>query len=360
MKTKPLHKIIQYFFPIFYNDYFLRPLRFHHEGEQRESDKIAVFLIFPSQGLQESHLYSLRYIVESGYSPMVISNLPLSDADITRLLPLSWKVIQRENFGYDFGGYRDAVLDLKDKLLKIRSLVLFNDSTWFPIPGGMDWLRTAEENSANFVGATNASFLGRCRVNNYKRFKWKVRDDASNFHYGSFALFIKNPILKTQDFLTFWQNLRLSQGKGRTCKRGETGLTQWVLKMGHTHATTSDYRNFDQFLAKASDEDKQEMLENVLLAQDEKAARFFKRKNIRQNSGSLDIETVNAILRMIVARRGLGPTLPQVFLRDYNYSFLKKYAAKKGLESRAIMLKVIDEISEPMRSIMRSELALDE
>lgn len=360
MKTEVSHKLIQYFLPSFYNDRFLRPLRRHHLGEQAETDKIAVFLIFPNKGLLESHLHSLRYIVASGYSPMVISNLPLSDTDITRLLPLSWKVIQRENFGYDFGGYRDAVLDLKDKLYKIRSLVLFNDSTWFPIPGGMEWLRTAEENSANFVGATNASLLGRCRVNNYKRFKWELRGAPSNFHYGSFALLIKNPILKTHDFLTFWQNLRLSQGKGRTCKRGETGLTQWVIKMGHNHAATSDYSDFDKFLTKASDEDKQEMLKSVILVQDAKATRFFKRENMRENSDRLDIETVNALLLMVVARRGLGPTLPQVLLKYYNYSFLKKYAAKKGLESHAVMLKVIDEISEPMRSVIRAELTLDE
>lgn len=354
-----LQKLISFFAPSFYNDRILRPLRQNYGGHQIETKKIAIFLIFPQNGVQESHLYSLRYMVENGYSPFVVSNLPLSDVDIAKLIPIAWRIMVRQNFGYDFGGYRDAILDLVPQLQEIAALVLFNDSTWFPIPDRMNWLQTAQQNPADFVGATLSGFTGKPHVKNFAQNKWEPRTNAPNFHYGSFAIMIKSNILKTHEFQNFWRRLRVSSGKTRTIKRGERGLTKWAVKMHHSHAATSDHRDFDRYLSGKSPDERRQMLKDIILVQDKKAESFFQDFNIRAKSETMDLEKVDALIRTVVGRRGLGASLPQVLIKDFNYAFLKKQPAKEKLSSRPVMAHIVRDFPEPIKSIIQDETGLE-
>jgi lipopolysaccharide biosynthesis protein len=359
MNWELLRRLMRTVFPTTFNDRVLRPRRLHLFGAQPNTDKIAIFLIFPKTGLQDSHLHSLRYMIENGYSPFVVSNLPLSDADIDKLTPVSWRIMIRQNFGYDFGGYRDAILDLAPRLRHLRTLVFFNDSNWFPIPGKMNWLKTAEETSADFVGATVSGFTGKFSMKNFRNNKWHFRTTARNFHYGSFAIMIKRNILNTPDFEIFWRRLRISLGKTRTIRRGERGFTKWALTRQHSHAATSDHRHFDRLLATKSPEEKRHMLQNIILAQDKKAEAFFQEFNIRAESEHMLIENVDALIRTIVGRRGLSASLPQVLIKDFNYAFLKKYPAKEKLSSRDRMANIVRDLPEPIKSIIQNEACLE-
>lgn len=360
MKTGLLTRVMRSTCPTIYNDRILRPKRVHISGAQPITAKVAIFLIFPTNGVQDSHLHSLRYMVENGYSPFVVSNSPLSDADIAKLLPISWRITIRQNFGYDFGGYRDSILDLAPTLSEISNLVLLNDSTWFPIPKTMNWLQTAEENPADFVGATRSGFTGKFSVKNFRTNRWSFRTSARNFHYGSFAIMIKRDILKAKDFLVFWQKLGLSQGKFRTIKRGERGLTRWALRMQHSHAATSDHRYFDVYLASKSPEERRHMLKNIVLVQDERAEAFFQDFNIRAASDDMDLASVDALIRTIVGRRGLSASLPQVLIQDFNCAFLKKFPTKEKLSSRAVMEDIVRDLPEPIKSIIQKEMGLEQ
>ena len=108
-------------------------------GEIPLRNNIVIFLIFPEKGLKPSHLSTLNYFVNKKYSPLVISNCVLSAEDKIKIKRNSWFLIERKNYGYDFGGYRDGVLFLKDKLFKINNMILLNDSAWFPISKNNDF-----------------------------------------------------------------------------------------------------------------------------------------------------------------------------------------------------------------------------
>ncbi len=355
LKSGIFTRFVRVAFPTHYNDWILRPKRLQFTGAQPDTKKVAIFLIFSTCGIQDSHIHSLHYMVENGYSPFVVSNSPLSDIDMAKLKPISWRIMVRQNFGYDFGGYRDAILDLAPQLYDKSNIVLFNDSNWFPIPGKMNWLQTAEQTPADFVGATLSGFTGKLRLHNFANNIWNFRTSARNFHYGSFAIMIKNNILKTKDFQIFWQRLRLSQGKARTVKRGERGLTKWAIKLHHSHAATSDHRDFDTYLTKLPLAERRHMLKNIMVSQDGKAESFLQEFNIRAECDEMDMDRVDAIIRTIVGRRGLAATLPQVLIRDFNYAFLKKYPAKEKLFSRDMMAHIVRDLPEPIKSIIQKE-----
>ena len=71
--------------------------------------------------------------IKNNFTPLIVSNSPLSNKDKNLILEYSWVLIERKNFGYDFGGYRDGVLFISEKIIDLDKLILINDSTWFPI-----------------------------------------------------------------------------------------------------------------------------------------------------------------------------------------------------------------------------------
>ena len=99
---------------------------------------MAIFLIYQPAGLAGSIPVALAALCAAGAVPLVISNTALSAADRTALTPQVWRVVERPNTGYDFGGYREGIAQLHDAGLDPALLWILNDSGWFPSCGGPD------------------------------------------------------------------------------------------------------------------------------------------------------------------------------------------------------------------------------
>ncbi len=93
----------------------------------------ALVLCWQPRGLAPSFLDMLDHLVTCGYAPFVVSNAPLSSADRQSLHPRIWRAVERPNFGYDFGGYRDGLFLLRRWGIRPDRLVILNDSIWFPL-----------------------------------------------------------------------------------------------------------------------------------------------------------------------------------------------------------------------------------
>ena len=102
---------------------------------QPQTRRIAVFLLYQPAGITDSTLASCRFLSECGFSVLAVSNAPVSTLDRQRLAPLLWRFMERPNFGYDFGGYRDAIHWLWRQHIEFDQLLLVNDSIWFPVQG---------------------------------------------------------------------------------------------------------------------------------------------------------------------------------------------------------------------------------
>lgn len=242
-------RIFSRLFGSLYYDILLSGRVRNFEGVLPAADKVAVYLIFPTTGLADSHVTAIRYLSSGGYAPLVVSNLPLSGADRQRLRDICWRWVERPNFGYDFGGYRDGVLTATSDVPDLKRLVLVNDSCWFPLPGSADCLAQAETMDRDFVGA--ASHYGHPRIgaDQYLEIAWNYCTAHRHFHYASFALKISERVLRDGAFVRFWRRFLLSNTKRLTVTRGETGLTIFILSRGYSHGTTHDTTQLDHVLA---------------------------------------------------------------------------------------------------------------
>jgi len=222
------------------------------EGACPDAPEIGLYVVFPVSGGQATHLRFLDEMRAAGIAPVVVSNLPLSQADRTRFAARSRLVVERPNVGRDFGGYRDGILAIAPLLSRLDRLWLLNDSVWL-VPGGGGWFSEARGLGADMVAATSNFALPRPDPDRFREIFWAPATAHRNFHYASYALGFGGRILRDPGFLRFWRRLDIRDDKARTVRRGEIGLSQWVLRHGFTHGATAGIETLDREISALPD-----------------------------------------------------------------------------------------------------------
>lgn len=340
-----------------YYDRVLAKQRLITEGGRPLTDKVGIYLVFPSSGLRASHLQAVHYLLDGGYAPLVVSNQPLLPEDRARLVPLCWRLIERPNFGYDFGGYRDGILSVGTRLASLDRLVLLNDSAWFPLPGGYDWLSRAEAAREDYCAAIWANAVKHPNPEHYRDIRWVVNKNRRNFHYASFALSLSSRILRDPDFLPFWQNFRLTGRKHKAVRRGEVGLTRWVIDHGFSHAATTELTDLDKILRDLPDDRVRLLLDHLLTPNDHQMADCRKRFSVDLAAGRVGRTEIEQVILTSVARQGASYALMEFLCREYRFPFMKKSLAKMGGPARQVVDDVASDLADPFGAEIRAEIA---
>ena len=349
--------LLNFFFGTPFYDFYLSRQKKEFPGEIPLRKNIVIFLIFPEKGLKPSHLSTLNYFVNKKYSPLVISNCVLSAEDKKKIKRNSWFLIERKNYGYDFGGYRDGVLFLKDKLFKINNMILLNDSAWFPISKNSDFLNFIETANLDFIGATSHYGFERLRLPKNReglRSKIKFNTKKRRFHYASYVLAFSKNILSDQNFFRFWKNLRLSGTKNIVVRRGEVGLTQWVInKRIYSHGSYIDSGKLEKIFNSLS---KQELLKIT----QETIVENISLKNFI-GSFSEDLEDLSkdelvSFLLIIVSRQIIVFSLANFLIKRMNFPFLKKMLFKLDKECSKKTFQIVKDLNDEVQEEILSEI----
>lgn len=176
-----------------------------HKGAVELTSKVAIFIVWQPDGLLTSTLNTCRHLHAAGYSVMLISNAPLRSDDITAMRPYAWRIIDRPNFGYDFGGYRDGIRLLEREGIVPDNLIILNDSIYFPIFPNDDTIRKLEQSDADISGMI-------------------LRQRGEAHFLESYFYLIRGHVLRHEAFRDFWIKYPLSSNKYKTIRRGERGF----------------------------------------------------------------------------------------------------------------------------------------
>lgn len=315
------------------------------------SAKVAIYVIFPKTDVLESHKVALKYFSENGYSPVVVSNTPLKRKDRQDLLSLSSLVIERPNYGYDFGAYRDGILAVTERFPAMEHLALFNDSVWFPLPDSMNWLTEAEALGKDYVGAASNYGLIRPKPEEFANFRLNYSTDRYNFHYCSFALLLSGRVIRSREFQKFWKRYPLTNDKKWTVKFGEIGLSKFIIRSGYTHATTTDLVEIHSYMQSLSDEELRELVWQTVIPEKPKLKAV--RHRLSREHLSRD-EAISFVLTSF-ALQGMAYAHPQLLHQCQGYSFLKKSPLWLDGEAAEATLLFIDRLDDPFGAIMREE-----
>ncbi|MFN7122844.1 MAG: rhamnan synthesis F family protein [Hydrogenophaga sp.] len=207
-------------------------------GQVAPGPKVALLLVYQPKGISDATVWTCQHLVDKGYAPLIISNATLSNDDKNRLFPWTWRIAERPNFGYDFGGYRDGIWLLSQWKVDPDILIILNDSIWFPLNSNETLINRMENSAADFVGALQLDPLRQTE---------NVPPKKRPF-FGSFFLMLKRDALHHPAFIRFWDRYRLTSNKYKTIRRGERGFSHALIDAGITSEAIYTRAMFDDYL----------------------------------------------------------------------------------------------------------------
>ncbi len=186
------------------------------EGQKALSDNLVILLIYQPKGVLKSTLSQIDYLASKGFSTLVVSNAPLSAPDLAQLVARTFRVIQRPNIGYDFGGYRDGVLHCLENGIRPQNLIIMNDSIWFPLTDSCDLVEAAQKHSADIFGVSY--------------FKHPKKPELS--HLQSYFFRFNGKTVSDPFFEKYWRDMPVSNNRYTVIRKCEMGLTNSFKSRG--------------------------------------------------------------------------------------------------------------------------------
>lgn len=192
-------------------------------GDQAMGRDVAVFLLYQPRGIPASAVRTCVHLGQQGYSVVVVSNGRVSDTDWASLSPHVATLLERPNFGYDFGGYRHGILHLLDSGKEIDNLLILNDSIWFPVFSDSDLLSRMRAAPADVTGPV-----------------YYEHRTARRSHLQSYLMNFGPRAVAHPRFRAFWTRYSQTNNKIQTIRRGEMKVSHAMRKVGLTLSAIFD------------------------------------------------------------------------------------------------------------------------
>jgi len=320
------------------------------KGQVSVSTEACIYLIYPDRGILPSHLQVLDQMKAEGIYPVLVSNIPLTDAQRATLAPHCGLILERPNAGYDFGGYRDAVLLIEDLLKQLDRLFILNDSVWM-IPSAPSWFAEARTAGKQFVGATSNFGNAKREYTGASDEPWTYTSSHRNFHYASYALMFDSSILRSESFMEYWRKIRVSDNKKKTVRRGEIGLTQRLMAEGFSHGATCRAETLDAALNALETDVLKEIVAHLVIPEtvrlEEQRLTFTKAPHSRAE--------YLAFALTVVSFQAIIYSMPFYTVGFKGFQFLKKsplWLSRGGSDN---MLKIIETLPPTDRNLIAPE-----
>ena len=188
-----------------------------HQGDLPLRGDVAVVLVYQPAGIAESLFYTLGHLIEKGFAPLVVSNAPVGPEDLARLKSHTATVMERPNYGYDYGGYRDGILYALDRREEPGSILVMNDSIWFPLHPDCDLIDRMRQSADDLYG-----------------YVMNARQDSHRSHLQSYFFSFGKQLTATRDFRDYWKNLFVTSNKNLVIRRCEIPMTEYFRARGYS------------------------------------------------------------------------------------------------------------------------------
>jgi hypothetical protein len=310
------------------HDRWRRALPQPEDGGVPLGPKVAVFLLYQPRGIARSVLITLRHLVDNGYTPLIISNAPLSAVDRDTLHPLVWRMIERPNFGYDFGGYRDGILLLDQWGVRPERLLVLNDSIWLPLAPGSTLITRMETASGDVIGTILHPDKERRRVVKSVR-----RGFVESYLYAIDGAAMQSPVFKS-----YWQRYRVSSNKFNAVRLGERGFSKAMRKGGLRVVGLFSADTLVEALDRADDDTLSLTLKYGVYTEDDLAAQGAALR--ARTPDETWRREVLAHVRRTTTRRRFNASFPYPSLSLLGMDFMKRSTGPTGAGAQSLHVQM--------------------
>lgn len=188
-------------------------LKIMQQGVSPQSANVCVFAHYSSDcSVAEYVYYHLEALRLCHFDIVFVSTATsLNDEELSRLREYCFKVVIRNNIGYDFGSWKCGLLYCGVDLQKYENLLLTNDSIYSPIYP-LKEIIASMNNDMN--GITDSYEIG--------------------YHLMSYFVLYKRSIFLSQEFLNAWREVRMLPNflKGLIIRLYEVGMSKRMKRAG--------------------------------------------------------------------------------------------------------------------------------
>ncbi|WP_431303976.1 rhamnan synthesis F family protein [Sediminicoccus sp. BL-A-41-H5] len=295
------------------------------EGEAPPTGKVCIFVHYDGGGVV--HRHSRRYIdalLAEGFCIAFVTNSGITRESLDYLSGRCIRIILRDNRGYDFGAYRDGILNLGIELECLSMLVLANDSVYAPLSPLAGLFDKMDFASADVWGATDS---------------WQKR-----YHLQSYLVAFGPAALTHPAFSEFWRGVRNVRSKWAVVKHYEIGLTPAMQAAGLRCAAAFHYQaliRHAQAIVEAESPPPSHAMANLIRAAAERALHAAARRSA--SNPVID-------LWLLLADAG-GPFIKRELLRDDPTRVPDLFAWHRIMQDRApdLYRDVMDDLKRVMR-----------
>lgn len=202
------------------------------DTQEAKRKNVVFFVHFNKNNkLEKRTILTLLTLREIFQEIVVIANSRLSNRNKQKVEELSDRLIMRENKGYDFGAWRDA-MDLYgwDNLEICDSVTLMNDTTYFPIfPFRKIFMQFQDNELIDFWGA---SIHGETKTGMPGT---PGRKGPVPEHVQSYYMTFKKRVVQSSEYRMFWENVKDYASVEEVIQKYETQLTGILAEAGFTY-----------------------------------------------------------------------------------------------------------------------------
>jgi hypothetical protein len=187
-----------------------------------DADRIALYVHYSATGqISEMVRCQLQVLGREGFGIVFISMAErIPDADWQAVRQLAALVVQRPNFGLDFGAWRDLLPEVRRRWSIPQELLLANDSVLGPIHKLAPAIAAMRSGGDGLFGLTE-SLQGGAHLQSY--------------------MLLASGRAAVKDLMHFVQTLKVSHSKWLLVRMGEVRLSRWMLRRGHRVAAVFGY-----------------------------------------------------------------------------------------------------------------------
>lgn len=288
------------------------------KGAHQLGEMIVIYIIYQPKKIPDSIISSLDHFQKKGYSPFVVLNCSASADDLNKLKSVSSVVMRRENFGYDFGGYRDAVAYIQDNNVPFKSKIFINDSIWFPVFEECNDLDVLQESDKNLVGYSFSAAKSKHK-----------REHVQSY----FFAFSNMDDEKKTVFFQYWKNLRIASDRRFTIKNCEMKMTTYFKEKGFTLGWLFSMDNLLQHIGVASNERLSQIVTFYTKIGHKRAPTLINK--LKGSEDDLRQFIIEETKSRMIGRNIIGAA-PNIIYDDLGFSAMKKstaynYRAQKQL-----------------------------
>lgn len=198
--------------------------------------RIIVYLLYDARGLVDDYVpYKLERLRPFADRILVVVNGALTDAGRATLEGVADDVLQRENVGYDVGGYSAALDHLGDELAEYDELILMN-YTWFgPVRPLEPLFERMDREPLGFWGLTDHGPITPHPL---------ARTGTMPAHIQSHWIAVRRSLFLSPEWREYWRDMPPITSYDDSILWHESRFTKHFADRGHPYRVAFSYQDY--------------------------------------------------------------------------------------------------------------------